>query len=292
MELGRLLTAMVTPFDGELKVDYAAVESLVQHLIDTGTQGIVVCGTTGESPTLTTEEKLELFRVVKRAAGKKAAVVAGTGNYCTAESIELTREAEKIGVDAAMLVAPYYNKPSQEGLYQHFKSIAESTALPIILYNVPGRTVTDILPQTVIRLAEVPNIVAVKEATKNMEVASEIRAGTPASFRIYSGDDSVTLPLMAVGGHGIISVAGHLCGRLIREMIDAFLAGDTARALQTHLRLFPLFKAIFVTTNPVPVKYALGRIGVPVGGVRPPLVTVTEKEAAVVDDALRGLGLL
>lgn len=292
MELGRLLTAMVTPFDEDLNVDYAAVERLVDHLIRTGSQGIVVSGTTGESPTLTREEKLELYRVVKQAAAGKAAVVAGTGNYCTAESIELSREAEKIGVDAVMLVAPYYNKPSQEGLYQHFKRVAESIGLPVILYNVPSRTVTDIQPQTVIRLAEVPNIVAIKEATKNMEVAAEIRAGTPSEFRIYSGDDSVTLPLMAVGGHGIISVASHLCGASIREMMDRFVAGNTAGALEMHLRLFPLFRAIFVTTNPVPVKYALNRIGVRVGGVRPPLVEVNDKEAAVVDAALRGLGLI
>ncbi|MBI3947848.1 MAG: 4-hydroxy-tetrahydrodipicolinate synthase [Armatimonadetes bacterium] len=292
MELGRLLTAMATPFDADLKVDYAAVERLAQHLLDTGSQGIVVSGTTGESPTLTKEEKLELFRVVKRTAAGRAAVVAGTGTYSTAESIELTRAAEKTGVDAVMLVAPYYNKPQQEGLYQHFRTVAESTALPVILYNVPSRTVTDIQPQTVIRLAEVPNIIAIKEATKNMEVAAEIRAGTPPSFRIYSGDDSVTLPLMAVGGHGIISVAGHLCGRSIREMTERFASGDTAGALDAHLKLFPLFRAIFVTTSPVPLKHALNRIGVPVGGVRPPLVAANEKEMAVVDAAMRGLGLI
>lgn len=292
MELGRLLTAMVTPFTADLEVDYPAAERLAQHLIDTGSQGIVVCGTTGESPTLTTNEKLELFRVVKRVAEGKAAVVAGTGNYCTAESIELSRQAEAIGVDAVMLVAPYYNKPSQEGLYRHFRSIAEHVGLPVILYNVPTRTVTNIEPQTVIRLAEVPNIAAVKEASKNMEAVAEIRAGTPPSFRIYSGDDGVTLPIMAVGGHGIISVAGHLAGRLIRDMVDRFAAGDTTGALDLHLKLLPLFKAIFVTTNPVPVKYGLNRLGIPVGGVRPPLVEVNEKEAAVVDSALRGLGLI
>ncbi len=292
MQLGRLLTATVTPFTADLEVDYAAVERLAQHLIDTGTQSIVVAGTTGESPTLTTSEKLELFRVVKRVAGGKAAVVAGTGNYCTAESIALTREAEKIGVDAVMLVAPYYNKPSQEGLYRHFKAIAESTALPVVLYNVPVRTVTNIEPQTIIRLAEVPNIAAVKEASKNMEAVAEIRANTPPSFLIYSGDDGVTLPVMSLGGHGIISVAGHVAGAPIREMVDRFAAGDTAGALAVHLRLLQLFKAIFVTVNPVPVKYALNRMGIPVGGVRPPLVEVTEKEAAVVDTALRGLNLI
>jgi 4-hydroxy-tetrahydrodipicolinate synthase len=189
-------------------------------------------------------------------------------------------------------VAPYYNKPSQEGLYQHFKSVAQRTALPVILYNVPTRTVTNIEPRTVLRLAEIPNVVAIKEATKNMEVAAEIRGGTPSSFRIYSGDDGVTLPLLAVGGHGIISVAGHLCGRSIREMIGNFVANDTAGALALHLKLMPLFKAIFVTTNPVPVKYALNRIGVPVGSVRLPLVEVNETEAAVIDAALQGQGLI
>lgn len=292
MELGRLLTAMVTPFNAGLEVDFAAAERLAQHLIDTGSEGIVVSGTTGESPTLTEAEKLELFRVVKRVAGGKAAVVAGTGNYCTAESIALTREAEKIGVTAVMLVAPYYNKPSQEGLYRHFKMVAESTALPVILYNVPGRTVTNIDPQTIIRLAETPNIAAVKEASKDMEAVATIRGGVPASFLIYSGDDGVTLPILAVGGHGIISVAGHLAGRQIREMIGKWAAGDAAGALEQHLRLMPLFKAIFVTTNPAPVKHGLNRLGVPVGSVRPPLVEVNEKEAAVVEAAMQGLGLI
>ena len=270
----------------------SAAERLVQHLVDTGTQGIVVSGTTGESPTLTTAEKLELFRVVKRAAAGKAAVVAGTGNYCTAESIELSREAEQIGVDAVMLVAPYYNKPSQEGLYQHFKAIAGSIGIPVVLYNVPTRTVTNIEPQTIIRLAEIPNIAAVKEASKNMEAAAEIRGATPESFLIYSGDDGVTLPIMSVGGHGIISVAGHLAGAMIRQMVDKFAAADTAGALALHLKLMPLFKAIFVTTNPVPVKYALNRMGIPVGGVRLPLVEASEKEKGVVDAALQGLGLI
>lgn len=292
MEFGRLLTAMVTPFTTDLKVDFAAAERLAKHLADTGSEGIVVCGTTGESPTLSEAEKLDLFRVVKAAVGGRAAVVAGTGNYCTAESIALTAEAEKIGVDGVMLVAPYYNKPSQEGLFRHFKMVAESTALPVILYNVPPRTVTNIEPQTIIRLAEVPNIVAVKEASKNMDAVSEIRAGTPASFRIYSGDDGITLPILSLGGHGVISVAAHLAGSLLREMIERFVAGNTAGALELNLRLLPLFKAIFVTTNPVPVKYGLTRIGINVGGVRPPLVEVTEKEAAVVDAALRGLQLI
>lgn len=292
MEFGRLLTAMVTPFTTDLKVDFAAAERLAKHLADTGSEGIVVCGTTGESPTLSEAEKLELFRVVKAAVGGRAAVVAGTGNYCTAESIALTAEAEKIGVDGVMLVAPYYNKPSQEGLFRHFKMVAESTSLPVILYNVPPRTVTNIEPQTIIRLAKVPNIVAVKEASKNMDAVSEIRAGTPASFRIYSGDDGITLPILSLGGHGVISVAAHLAGSLLREMIERFVAGNTAGALELNLRLLPLFKAIFVTTNPVPVKYGLTRIGINVGGVRPPLVEVTEKEAAVVDAALRGLQLI
>lgn len=291
MELGRLLTAMVTPFNADLEVDYAAAERLAQHLIDNGSDGLVVCGTTGESPTLSEAEKLELFRVVKRVAAGKAAVIAGTGNYCTASSMELTRKAEQIGVDAVLLVAPYYNKPSQEGLYQHFKAIAAGTELPIVLYNIPGRTSVNIEPKTIIRLAEIPNIVAVKEASKSLEAVAEIRSHTPDSFYIFSGDDSITIPVMSVGGHGIVSVASHLCGPMLHEMIDKFAAGDNAGALELHLKLLPLFKALFVATNPVPVKYGLNRAGIPVGGVRLPLVQISDADAAIVDAAMAGIGL-
>jgi 4-hydroxy-tetrahydrodipicolinate synthase len=292
MDFGRLLTAMVTPFhpDGSLNLDAAA--RLARHLAETGTESIVVSGTTGESPTLTTEEKLALYGAVCGAVRGRAKVVAGTGNYCTRESIELTREAERVGVDGAMLVVPYYNNPPQEGLYRHFRAVAESTALPIILYNVPPRAPRNLETATVVRLAEVPSIVAVKEASGKLEQVAEIIAQTPAHFRVYSGDDSATLPLMAMGAYGVISVASHLAGRQIRAMIDAFTAGRVAEAAEWHGRLLPLFQACFCTTNPIPVKAGVNLLGIPAGGVRLPLVEADEKVVAAVRGGMQGLGLL
>ncbi|MGM9571001.1 MAG: 4-hydroxy-tetrahydrodipicolinate synthase [bacterium] len=269
---GNLLTAMVTPFDDKMEVDYTQAANLAKYLAEHGSDGIVVCGTTGESPTLTKEEKIKLWQVVKEAVAGKAVVIAGTGSNNTKESIAMTKEAEKIGVDGAMLVGPYYNKPSQEGFYQHFKTVAESTSLPIIVYNVPGRTGTNILPQTVIRLSEIPNIVAVKEASGNVEQASQIRRGTAPDFMVYSGDDSLTLPILAVGGTGVISVASHVIGDQMQEMIKAYLSGDVKKASALHLELFPVFKGLFITSNPVPVKAALNLKGIKVGSTRLPLV--------------------
>lgn len=269
---GNLLTAMVTPFDDKMEVDYTQAANLAKYLAEHGSDGIVVCGTTGESPTLTKEEKIKLWQVVKEAVAGKAAVIAGTGSNNTKESIAMTKEAEKLGVDGAMLVGPYYNKPSQEGFYQHFKTVAESTSLPIIVYNVPGRTGTNILPQTVIRLSEIPNIVAVKEASGNVEQASQIRRGTAPDFMVYSGDDSLTLPILAVGGTGVISVASHVIGDQMQEMIKAYLSGDVKKASALHLELFPVFKGLFITSNPVPVKAALNLKGIKVGSTRLPLV--------------------
>jgi len=292
MNFGRLLTAMVTPMRDDLSVDLPAVERLVEHLTSTGTEGIVVTGTTGESPTLTRDEKLELYRAVKSAAGGRAKVVAGTGNYNTAESIELTREAERIGVDGCMLVVPYYNNPPQEGLYQHFRTIAESTSLPVILYNVPSRTARNMEAATTLRLAEVGNIVAVKEASGNLDQVGAILAGAPYGFVVYSGDDATTLPWMSLGAHGVISVASHLAGKLIREMVEAFAGGSPESAAQLHHRLTPLFKACFVTTNPIPVKAALNLIGIRVGGVRLPLVPATPAVEQTVREAMEGLEIL
>lgn len=269
---GNLLTAMVTPFDDKMEVDYTQAANLAKYLAEHGSDGIVVCGTTGESPTLTKEEKIKLWQVVKEAVAGKAAVIAGTGSNNTKESIAMTKEAEKLGVDGAMLVGPYYNKPSQEGFYQHFKTVAESTSLPIIVYNVPGRTGTNILPQTVIRLSEISNIVAVKEASGNVEQASQIRRGTAPDFMVYSGDDSLTLPILAVGGTGVISVASHVIGDQMQEMIKAYLSGDVKKASALHLELFPVFKGLFITSNPVPVKAALNLKGIKVGSTRLPLV--------------------
>lgn len=289
---GRVLTAMVTPFDESGEIDYAQAASLAKRLADSGTDSIVVAGTTGESPTLTDEEKIRLVRMVKDAVAGRALVVAGTGTYDTKHSIHLTREAARAGADGILLVNPYYNRPSQDGLYAHFRAIAESTSLPCILYNIPGRTGVNTTPETIARLAEVPNIAAVKEASGNLDQASEIRRRTPDSFLIYSGDDSLTLPILAVGGAGVVSVASHFVGREIQNMIRAYEQGDVRKAMQIHVKLFPLFKVLFITTNPVPVKAALNLSGFRVGKPRLPLVEATPKEKEQIQAVLKELALV
>ena len=285
-ELGRLLTAMVTPFDAKGQVDYEQAKRLATALIDSGSDGVVVSGTTGESPTLTTEEKLRLWSEIKADLGDRGSVVAGTGNYSTAESIELTREAEKIGVDAAMQVVPYYNKPPQAGLYQHFGAIAESTSLPCIIYNVPSRTVANLSADTVVRLSEVENIVGIKEASADFDQITKIISGTRDGFKVWSGNDGDTLPILAMGGYGIVSVASHLVGLQIKEMIDSFLGGNTGEAARIHARLLPLVNSLFIVANPIPVKYALNAVGFNVGGTRLPLVNPDEKTAESISKAL------
>jgi 4-hydroxy-tetrahydrodipicolinate synthase len=252
---------------------------------------VVLSGTTGESPTLSFDEKAKLFAEVTDALGGQIEIIAGTGSNCTQDSITLTKAAESAGVDGIMLVAPYYNKPSQEGLYQHFRAVAESTSLPVMLYNVPGRTNSNILPETVARLAEIENIVAIKEASGSLDQVSLLKTMVPEDFLIYSGDDSLTLPILAVGGAGVVSVVSHLVGREIKAMIDAFLQGRTEDALEIHLKLMPLFKAMFLTTNPVPVKRALEYVGFETGPLRLPLVDLTEAEAQRIKDVLFKLGL-
>ncbi|MGQ9879495.1 MAG: 4-hydroxy-tetrahydrodipicolinate synthase [Armatimonadota bacterium] len=289
---GPVVTAMVTPFDENLEVNYDAAQALAELLIQTGSTGLVVSGTTGESPTLTHEEKVTLFREVKNAVGSRAAVLAGTSTYDTAESVRLSQEAERVGVDGLLLVAPYYNRPSQEGLYQHFKTIAHAVDLPVMIYNIPGRTGVNVEPATLLRLAEINNIVAVKEASGNLNQMSEICAGAPEGFLVYSGDDSLTLPLLAVGGVGVVSVASHVVGRDIRRMCEAFLAGQVQEAAKLHHRMLPLFKALFCTTNPVPVKTALNLMGAKVGGVRLPLVEANDREKEIIRKALSEYGLL
>jgi 4-hydroxy-tetrahydrodipicolinate synthase len=292
MELGRLLTAIVTPFHPDGSVNYEAAAQVARHLVDTGSDGVVVSGTTGESPTLSAEEKVALFRKVREAVGDRAAVVAGTGNYCTAESVELTQEAERQGVHAVMAVVPYYNNPPQEGLYRHFRAIAESTGLPVILYNIPARSPRNLEAETVVRLAEIPNIVAVKEASGKLEQATEIIARTPSSFKLYSGDDSATLPLMALGGYGIISVAAHVVGRQIRQMLEAFVAGRHAEAAEINGRLLPFYQACFCTTNPIPIKAMVNLLGIPAGGLRLPMIEADEKVLATVRQAMKDAGAL
>ncbi len=272
VNLGRIITAMVTPFKEDGSVNYGVAEQLAAHLVENGSDGIVVCGTTGESPTLSWDEEHQLFEVVLQAVKGKAKVIAGTGSNSTSEAIAATKKAAILGVDGSLQVVPYYNKPPQAGLYQHFQALAQSCPdVPIILYNIPGRTGQNLQPETVARLAEIPNIVAIKEATGNIDQASQIRYHTPAEFAIYSGDDSLTLPLMAVGAIGVISVASHLVGAQIKQMIQAFESGKTTEATQIHLKLFPLFKALFCTTNPIPLKAAMKMQGWDVGATRPPL---------------------
>lgn len=292
LKWGHVLTAMVTPFAPSGEVDYARAGWLAERLVENGSDGLVVCGTTGESPTLSKEEKLRLFATVVERVGGQATVIAGTGTYNTAESAAFTQEAEKTGVDGILLVNPYYNKPSQEGLYQHFATVARSTTLPVMIYNIPGRTSVNLLPETLARLAEVANIVAVKEASGDLAQIAEVKRRVPADFLVYSGDDALTLPILAVGGVGVVSVASHLVGREIAEMIAHFLAGRVREATALHLKLLPLFKALFVLTNPVPLKSALTAVGWPMGGVRLPLIEAGPKETEVIRGELARLGLL
>ncbi len=290
MNFGRVLTAMVTPFDENLEVNYTEAKKLAQYLIEHGSDGIVAAGTTGESPTLSKEEKLKLFAAVKEQVGTKAKVIAGTGSNNTRESIILTQEAEKLGVDGAMLVVPYYNKPCQEGLYEHFKAIASATKLPIMLYNVPSRTSANLLPETVAKLAAIPNIVALKEAAGIMDQVTELKRLLPEDFTVYSGDDSITLPMLALGCRGIVSVAGHIAGPEIQEMIRAFEAGNTKKATAIHQELYPIFKSLFISTNPVPVKAATEMLGIKTGGVRPPLMNASPAVLEAVRQSLVQLG--
>ncbi|MFQ5860889.1 MAG: 4-hydroxy-tetrahydrodipicolinate synthase [Dehalococcoidia bacterium] len=282
-QIGRLLTAMVTPFDPQGRVDYDQAKRLAGALMDSGSDGLVVSGTTGEGPCLTTQEKLRLFSEAKAALGDRGAVIAGTTNYCTAESIELTREAESTGVDGFLLTVPYYNKPTQEGLYQHFRAIAESTRLPCILYNVPSRTVTNMAAETTLRLSQVDNIVGIKEASGNLEQIGAIIQGAREGFRVWTGNDNDIFHVMSLGGYGVVSVVSHLVGQQIKGMMGLVLQGRLQEAAREHQRLLPLLKGLFIISNPIPVKYALNRVGFPVGNPRLPLTPPDEKSAATLD---------
>ncbi len=286
-KLGRLLTAMVTPFNEEGMVDYEQAKRLALALLNSGSDGVLVVGTTGESPTLIRQEELRLFSEVKSAVGERGAVIAGTGSNSTAEAIEATREAERIGVDACLLVVPYYNKPTQDGLYQHFKAIAQSTDLPCILYNVPSRTVTNLSAETVIKLSQIDNIIGVKEASGNLDQISQIISNTGEDFLVWSGNDGDTLPILALGGYGVISVASQLVGSQIREMIDSFTGGKTDKAAEIHRHLLPLINALFIVSNPIPVKYAVNYVGFNVGKPRLPLTEPDEKTAAFIKATLK-----
>ena len=286
---GRLLTAMATPFDvadGSLDLDQA--KRLATALLDSGTEGLVVCGTTGESPTLSNHEKLALLEATAEVAHARGApVIAGTTTYNTAESVELSKEAERLGVDGILGTVPYYNNPPQEGLVQHFTAIARAVDLPVILYNIPSRSPRNMEAATTLRLArEVSNIVGVKEASANFKQIGEIIRDAPDGFRVWSGNDADILTMMALGGYGVVSVAAHLVGRQISDLIAATVAGDLSRAAQLHHSLMPLVDALFVTSSPIPLKYALAKVGMPVGNTRLPLVPIDLKSQAIMDAAL------
>ena len=286
MNFGQVLTAMVTPFDEYGEIDFQATKNLINYLIANGTEGLVVSGTTGESPTLTEEEKVNLFKFTVEVVNGRVPVIAGTGSNNTKGSIELTKLAEDVGVDGIMLVAPYYNNPPQEGLYQHFKTIAEVTSLPIMLYNVPGRSVVNISVETVIRLSKIPNIVAIKEASGDLDAMVEIINHTPEDFSLYSGDDGLTIPVLSIGGTGVISVASHVIGNEMQTMIGNFKSGNVQEAARDHRRLLPIMKALFAAPNPSPVKAALNLKGIPVGGVRLPMIPLNDEQLSSLQQAL------
>jgi 4-hydroxy-tetrahydrodipicolinate synthase len=289
VHFGRVSTAMVTPFDKKGHIDFAKTTQLVNYLIENGTDSLVVAGTTGESPTLTKEEKLALFDHVVKIVNKRIPVIAGTGGNNTYASVELTKKAEQLGVDAIMVVAPYYNKPNQEGLYQHFKAVAEATSLPVMVYNIPGRSAVNILPETIIRLSKLPNIVAVKEASGDLNAMTRIIANTDKDFVLYSGDDSLTIPVLAIGGAGVVSVASHVIGKQMQEMVNAFFAGENEKAAKLHQHLLPVMQGLFTAPSPAPVKTALQVTGLDVGSVRLPLVGLTGQERAALITTLNNL---
>jgi 4-hydroxy-tetrahydrodipicolinate synthase len=288
---GAVVTAMVTPFTSDSALDLDRARELARWLLDHGSDGLVVAGSTGEAATLSDDEKVALFRGVVEAAEGHGHVIAGTGTYDTAHSIHLTKQAEAGGADAILAVAPYYNKPPQRGLYEHFAAIAKATPLPVVVYNIPGRTAVRIEHDTLLRLAEIPNIVAVKDSTGDLDSVSTLIGAAPSGFEVYSGDDWATFLYCCLGGAGVVSVASHLAGEHIAEMVALVEKGDVVGARAIHQRLLPLFHALFVTSNPIPLKAAMALIGQPVGTPRLPLVPATEEEMAKVKVAMEAAGI-
>lgn len=287
MNFGSVITAMVTPFDHQGKINYSATTELIEHLIDTGTEGLIIAGTTGESPTLTNEEKLALFSHVIRVVDQRIPVIAGTGNNDTRASIALTKEAEKLGVDGIMLVTPYYNRPNQRGLYEHFSAIAKETNLPVMLYNIPGRSAINMTVETVVALSKIDNIVSIKEASADLDQISKIIEQTSKDFTLYSGDDSLTLPVLAVGGVGVVSVASHVIGEKMSSIVQQYKSGQIEEAAVIHREVLPIIKELFKVPSPAPVKAALNEQGISVGSVRLPLVGLTEEEGQQLKDVLQ-----
>lgn len=288
---GEVLTAMITPFDEQGQVNYSEVERIADHLVNNGSDGIVLTGTTGESPTLTHDEERQIYQVVKKAVGSKTKLMAGTGSNDTATAIEATRAAEKLGMDGALLVVPYYNKPTQEGMYQHFKVIAENTSLPLMIYNIPGRTAVNMNTDTLMRLTEIKNYFSVKEASGNLEQIRDVITRVPKNFLVYSGDDGLTLDVLKMGGFGVVSVASHLVGKQIKQMIGLAKAGKTSEAEALNQKLQNVFKVLFIISNPSPLKAAMNLMGFKAGGVRLPLVMPNAAELAQIKTVLDDLGL-
>ena len=286
MYFGKVITAMVTPMNNDGEVNYDKAQKLAEHLYKNGSKTIVVCGTTGESPVLTKEEKLKLFAAVKEVAKGRGLVIAGVGSNNTADSCVMAKKAAEMGMDGILTVVPYYNKPPQEGLYQHFKTIAEATDIPVMLYNIPSRTGINMQAETVARLAKIDNIVALKEAAGNMDQVSAVKQLVDDSFDVYSGDDSVTLPMLALGCTGVVSVASHIVGNEIKDMIETFLTGNVAAAAKMHKALYPAFTKIFITANPMPIKYCVSKLGFDCGPCRLPLIGLNDEQKTVLDKML------
>ncbi|MCZ0702617.1 4-hydroxy-tetrahydrodipicolinate synthase [Natronobacillus azotifigens] len=287
MNFGKLLTAMVTPFNEQNKVDYDKVTELIEYLIDQDSDGLIIAGTTGESPTLTNEEKVQLFKHTVKVVNGRVPIIAGTGSNNTKNSIALTKEAEEAGVDALLLVTPYYNKPNQAGLYQHFLALAESTSLPIMLYNIPGRTMVHLTVETIVALSKIDNIVSVKESSGNLDAISQIIEQTDDSFTVYSGDDSLTLPLKSIGADGVVSVSSHIVGKEMKQMLNAYDEGNVKEAAAIHRRLLPIMRGLFMAPSPAPVKAALRMKGIETGSVRLPLVNLNEMEEKIIQELLK-----
>jgi 4-hydroxy-tetrahydrodipicolinate synthase len=293
VRFGRMITAMVTPFTADLELDLPRAQELALKLLDEGSDALVVCGTTGESPTVFYPQKIELFEAVIEAVGGRAPILANVGDNCTADSVEFARKVVALGVDAIMAVVPYYNKPPQEGMYQHFCTIASAVEVPVIMYNIPGRCVVNMEPETVLRVArDCENVVGLKQANADLSQTAAIIAGAPDGFEIFAGDDELTLPMMGLGGTGVISVVSHVAGVRFKEMVNAQISGDHTRALRIHLELLPLMKALFMTSNPIMVKEGLRLQGFDVGGVRLPLVPPTEAQSAELVRVMRHVGVL
>tara|TARA_Y100001936_G_scaffold110227_1_gene108353 strand:- start:1724 stop:2611 length:888 start_codon:yes stop_codon:yes gene_type:complete len=286
MKIGRLLTAMITPFHENGDINFEMAAKLAKAIVDSGSDGLVIGGTTGEAPTISDEEKLKLFSVVKESIGNNHSLIAGTTNNNTKESIKLSKLAESENVDGLLLTVPSYNKPTQEGLYQHFKNISEEVSIPCILYNVPSRTSLNMTDETTIKLSELKNIIGIKEASNDLDQITSIIDNTSSEFKVWSGNDNETLYIMAAGGYGVVSVAGHIVSGQIKQMIGNLLEGNIELAGKDHRRLLELFNIIFIVTNPIPIRYYVKKSGFDIGSPRLPMTEATDEVKSILDESL------